>query len=387
MSSLADYIRWLGRFDFRTLPFGEADALVLCVLSYFDLGPAIRMMGPGETVTLADCAPALESGSVTLQITGGDMGNGEVFREAMGSRRFGSLRITDYEDVLEPETPLQFSAVTFRWESGRFAAFRGTDETIAGWEENFQISFEETEAQRRAADYAARVLAPDGGPCWLGGHSKGGNLALYAACRLPEEVWARVERVFMLDGPGLCPQVMDLSAMDRVNEKTTRIVPEFSVVGKLFEPVITDTRIVRSSASGLMQHSLATWQVAYGALDTVPENDRRSVALMDVVNRWIDSLDDAERRNVTRSLFGALSAGGAVHLGDITGDGPRSFAAVLDRLLHTDGETRRVLRELSAQLAAALRPSLPNLPSLPSLASLPSLRPSERDAREKAETL
>ena len=121
------------------------------------------------------------------------------------------------------------------------------------------ISFRRTEAQEMALRYARAHLAP--GRRWmLGGHSKGGNLALYAACLLEEELWQRVDHVYLLDGPGLCPEVMDVNCTERIEGKTTRIIPAFCVIGKLFEPNITDTRIVRSSALGPMQHNLGPWR-------------------------------------------------------------------------------------------------------------------------------
>lgn len=351
--SLYDYIRWLGRFSFAELPMSEADALVMCVMSYFDLAPALR----DGSAHVCDCLSYLENGSVTLQITGGDMGNSDIFRAAVKSRRFGSLRITDYEDVLEPETPLQFSAVTFRWDGGAFIAFRGTDETIAGWKEDFMIAFTETKAQRMALAYAERIIG-EGGRYFIGGHSKGGNQALYAACGLSGGAWERVERVYILDGPGLCPEVMDTDVVAHVNAKTTRIIPEFSVVGRLFEPDIDDTRIVRSSASGILQHSLATWQVEYGALALVSENDRRSVAMMEVLNRWIEGMSHDERRSLTDDLFGTLSAGGAVTLSEIDDQGPGGFEAVLVKMFHASDATKKIMKELPAQVMAVIRRQL-----------------------------
>ena len=353
MTGLADYIKWLGRFSFAELPLCEADILVMCEIAYYDVAPALRE----GAALVADCREGFESGAIRRRLTGGEAENGAIFRAAVASKRFGALRITDYEDMLEPETPLQFSAMTFRWDGGGFIAFRGTDETIAGWKEDFMIAFTETKAQKLAAAYAERILA-GGGHFSIGGHSKGANHALYAACRLSPGAWERVDRVFLLDGPGLCPEVMDVSVAERVNEKATRILPEFSVVGKLFEPKITDTRIVKSSASGVSQHGLATWQVAYGDLALAEENDRHSVSLMEILNRWIAGLSEDERRALTDDLFGPLAAGGAVTLSDIAGSGPASFEAVLVKMFHASEVTRRLMRELPSQLGATLRRQL-----------------------------
>lgn len=343
MVGIAEYIRWLGRFTFDELPMNEVDALAMCVISYFDLIPAAN--GP---VQLSDCAEAHAAGRIKLQITGGDMGNGAIFQAACASKRFGSLRLENYESILRADPPIQFSAVTLSWRDAfSFIAYRGTDETIPGWRENFMISFIETDAQRLAAEYARRVICP-GRDWYIAGHSKGGNLALYAACKLDDAAWSAVRRVFLLDGPGFCPEVLDTSLIARVDPKTTRILPEFSVIGKLFEPSITDTRIVRSSQFGILQHSLATWGVEYGELATAPENDPKSVMLMEALNHWIASLDRESRMALTADLFDALSAGGAVNLSDIPPTGRDGFTAVLARLLRS--AARRAFHSLPTHM-------------------------------------
>ena len=352
MVSIADYIRWLGRFSFDELPFCEADALVMCVISYFDLSP---MLGGAESpVMLSDCAEAHEAGLLRLEITGGDMGNGEIFRAAAASKRFGALALEGFEDVLRADPPIQFSAVTLSWRDDfSFIAYRGTDETIPGWREDFMISFIETDAQRLALEYAQKRIAP-GRRWYIGGHSKGGNLALYAASRLDENAWQQVERVFILDGPGLCPEVMDTSVMQKIDPKATRIIPEYSVIGQLFEPNMTDTRIVRSSQKGIMQHSLATWGIEYGALAEAAENDSQSVFLMHILNRWIASLGTDARKTLTADLFDALSAGGAVTLSEVEAGGREGFAAVLARMFKASPVTRKVILGLQAQTLTAV---------------------------------
>lgn len=351
MDGIVDYIRWLGRFSFRELPFCDTDALVMCVISYFDLDPALEE----GAVRVSECGKALENGSVTLQITGGDMGNSEIFREAIASKRFGELTISDYEDVLQPKMPLQYASVTLSYQDEfSFLAYRGTDETIAGWKEDFMISFTQTESQRLAAEYARRVIRP-GRRYYLGGHSKGANHALYAACSLDEGLWSQVERVYLLDGPGLCPEVMDVSNLARVNGKTTRIVPEFDVVGRLFQPKIDDTRIIRSSASGILQHSLATWGVSYGELALAPAQDRRSVALTQALNQWVEAMSQEDRRAMTEELFGALAAGGAVTLSEVADSGAQSFEAVFLRIFRDSPVTKKIMKELPSQVLDFLR--------------------------------
>lgn len=339
MEKLADYIRWIGDLDFNAYPFRDADALVLCNIIYYDLQPVFSDGQPDHTV--ADCLPMLEAGEAKLLIVGGDLGNGEIFEAAARSARFGRLRISDYENTLRTDPPLQFSAVTFRAPDFSFIAYRGTDSSLAGWRENCMISFTQTEAQQLSLAYAERVI--DDGTWYIGGHSKGSNHAQYAACLLSDEKWEKVRRVYLLDGPGFCPEVLDPVLEQRIDAKTTRVIPEFDVIGMLFEPKITDTKIVRSSAGGIMQHSPATWMIEYGSLAAAAQNDPVSMRVNRLMNDWIESIPQADRPIFISELFDALSADGAKTLEDLDID---RLQSVLIRLTGVSATTRKVLIKL-----------------------------------------
>ena len=362
MDKLVDYVKWIGSLDFDVYPFREADALVLCVISYFDVGPVFREH-PGY---VRDCLPMIESDELKLEITGGDMGNREIFEAAARSARFGNLLMTDYEsELMTGPSPVQFAAVTFHC-PGRFSfiAFRGTDASLAGWQEDFMISFTRTDAQMMAQDYAERMLSheqrlypvpsPGGdqasaglelyGPVWyMGGHSKGGNQALYAACTITDDSWSKVRRAYLLDGPGFCPEVMDLSLIDRIDAKSTRIIPEFDVIGKLFEPKITDTKIVHSYRDGVEQHSLASWLVDHGDLALAPMTDPKANWLNNTLNRWITSIPQESRPIFIGELFDALSSDGVDSLDDLTLD---SMQSALLSLREKSDITKQTLKDL-----------------------------------------
>lgn len=358
IDGIVDYIQWMGQLSFSQLPMNEIDVFVMCVISYFDLKPVIKDCGP-EALTVRDCLEKLLSGEAAIQITGGDMGNSAIFQAAAESERFGGLRITDYSDIFNPEVPLQFMAVTFQYrDEFSLIAYRGTDETIAGWKENFMLSFTVTEAQLMAQEYAEQVIRP-GPRYYIAGHSKGGNLALYAACHLSEEAWAQVEHVYILDGPGFCPEVLDQVLIRRVDPKATRIIPQFDIVGKLFEPRITDTRIIRSTAKGALQHSLATWGVDHGHLALAEENDKNSDAMTEIINLWVAGLNETERRALTDELFDALAAGGAVTLSEVVGGGRGSMEAVLAKMFHVSPTVKKAMRGLSTHSVNAMLRRLP----------------------------
>ena len=343
MEKLTEYIRWVGDLDFRAYPFRDADALILCNIVYFDLKP---VFADGKTEhAVSDCLPMIEAGEAKLMITGGDLGNGEIFEAAARSKRFGSLRITDYEDVFRPEVPLQFSALTVRLPDFSFIAYRGTDASVAGWRESCMISFTLTEAQQLALAYADRVI--DGGEWMIAGHSKGANAAQYAACMLSEDKWEKVRHVYLLDGPGFCPEVLDPGLEQRIDPKTTRIIPEYDVIGMLFEPKITDTKIVRSNRIGIMQHSLASWQIEYGDLAVTEHTDPASEWLNHLMNDWLESIPQEDRPVFIGEVFDALGAEGTESLEELDLD---RLQSVLIRLTGVSATTRKSLRKLPNKL-------------------------------------
>jgi hypothetical protein len=344
-ATLLDYVKWIGDFDFDTMPFREPDALVLCLASYFEILP---LFAEGrKSATLSECVPLLDTGRARLMITGGDMGNEGIFRAAAESKRFGELEITDYIDKLTTDPPLQFATMCFRYR-GKFAfiAFRGTDSSLAGWEENFMVSFTRTTAQNMAAEHVSMLIEP-GCEWYIGGHSKGGNLALTAACVLNDEQLSLVKRIFILDGPGLCPEVFDEKLVQRIDRQTTCIIPEFDVIGKLFEPRITDTRIVKSYRKGIEQHSLASWMVDHGELSKAAGNAPGSRWITDLIDEWISALPLEERAVFVKELFDAMEEEGINDLQEVT---PEYFGNLIIRLSGKSATTRKVATSLPKRM-------------------------------------
>ena len=344
MEHLADYIRWMGDYPISNTGLNDADALVLCALSYVDFSPVF----PAGTryCRVKDCRSMIEKGRVEVRTAAGSRGYPELLELAAASRRFGELRMTDYVEVQRQDPPLQFSALCFHDDRGfSFLAYRGTDDSLAGWEEDFMISFTRTEAQELALEYARAHVAP-GRRWYVGGQSKGSNLALYACCLLEEEKWSAVKRLYLLDGPGFCPEVLDAGLIRRVDARATQIVPSFCVVGKLFAPQITDTKIVRSFYPGFLQHDMISWGIDHGGLALTGEHDRISLLANEAVNEWIAGIRQEDRAVFVKEIFDVLAAGGADTLKEIGRGGREGLEAILRRLLEASETTKRTLLRL-----------------------------------------
>lgn len=343
--NLVDYVLWTGDMDFVQYPFRDADALVLCMLCYFDM--KMLFTETRTEIRLKELLPFLEDGTSTPQLTGFDGGSSDIAKAACRSKRFGELLVRDHVDILQTDPPLQFAAMTFHDEDGmHFLAYRGTDSSLAGWKEDCMISFTETEAQRMAADYAARILTEE--VSWrMGGHSKGGNQVLYAAAHLDDKQLEKVERIYMLDGPGFCEEIIDSREVERIEDRITRVIPEFDLIGKFFEPKIRDTRIIRSAnPEGLGQHALASWLIDHGQL-SAGKTSERAERMMRVVGEWIKDMTMEERKTFVDELFDAFAAGGLLNLNEIT---PERFAAALTELNRSSAVTKKIFADLPKKL-------------------------------------
>ncbi|OUO46817.1 hypothetical protein B5F79_06410 [Olsenella sp. An285] len=357
MADIRDYLELRGDITLDERPFNDVDNLVLATLSYLDLTGIAG--GPGEPgVRVTDACGEL------LARAGGDLASrvrslatiDERFVVALGgSARLGDAVLRSYVDVRDDERVMQFSTVTVDLTNGEsYVAFRGTDTTLVGWRENFILSFAVTQAQRASAEYLARELelaVAEGRRVRVGGHSKGGNLAAYAAACCPVALSAAVERVYSNDGPGMDRTVLPVSCHDVMGERYVRIVPAYSVVGRLFSDD-APCQVVRSSAARSLQHDPLTWQVGPAGFLEAEGPDPECLVVDRAFAAWLGRLAPDDRRKLTEELFDALAAGGAETFEDLFSSASAA-QKVLAALRDVDSRTYDMMWGLVGELLGA----------------------------------
>ena len=319
MSSITDYIRWYADFTFYDKPFNEADNVVLCMLTYygFDLKESSRPTSVRRAVT-------------------GDRQDDPFLNAVCSSRRFGSLLISDFLEIFSRDTCIQFAAMKFHlYDNVYYIAFRGTDNSLVGWKEDFVMSYKITQAQESAVQYLEKVIKDDE-EYLVGGHSKGGNLALYGACHVSAEKLRRIKHLYNNDGPGLCPEVSDRTLVDKVKDRVTMIVPRHCVFGKIIEHEFEDLRIVTSPNNGLMEHDIISWEVNYGKLNTAEKLDPACQWIDDVMDRWLEAVSPEERERLVNSIFETAEAGGAETYTEVLEGGIDGAENMLKSMVESD---------------------------------------------------
>ena len=340
-SVLQDYIQWRGDLSYEQDPFNAVDNAVLCELSYVDFSKVLKHSSP-DPVSLKDAYNEIKKKKCFRLMTAVP-GKEDFVAEAAKSKRFGEMKLTFFNETFDHDTT-QFAAIHFELTPTlSYIAFRGTDNSIIGWKEDFMMSFQRIPAQKKAVYYLVGTMN-DKKEYFVGGHSKGGNLAVYAVSYLTNELQKRIRRVYVNDGPGFSPDVYDMERIGRIEPLVTRIAPEYDIIGQLFNRGVENkTRFVRSTEKGILQHDLVSWRVKGNRFDFAPEMDASAKFICGALNDWIEKADEAGRKAFVNALFASFSVRNAVHFDDLN---VWAFPEVLKTLMEASPEAKNVAMEL-----------------------------------------
>jgi len=357
---MIDYIKWRGDIPLAQVPFGEVDALILSYLAYMpfdDLVPAAFDQSVPLGETALEILTRNEAGVLPLAYSPKE--DKRLLTEVADSCRFADMRICGFVHRFDKVIEEQFCAMTFLMPEGSaVVAFRGTDKTVVGWKEDFNMAFSGVvPSQRSAILYVREAAAALDAPLVLCGHSKGGNLAAYASLFSGEETQEKIECVYNFDGPGFNEEVIASDEFARVDMRIRVFVPQSSMVGILLwhsEPLT----IVKSESVSVFQHLPYHWQVMGGRF-LYADGLTGDSQLADVtLKRWMQNLTPELRRRVIDGIYGVLSVSDGNHIADLFE--PRNVLAIIRAAGAIDEETRGALIEAFRLLGNTLRETLPD---------------------------
>ena len=368
MANVVDYLHWRGDLTFDNDPFNNVDNLILSILSYMGFGGVVPSERSEKRVQLGDaCAKILKKLKNDPSLIAGFSRVDGTFLEALvDAPRFANIELGRYVDRINVEKSLQFAAFTAYLPTGQmFVSFRGTDGTLVGWRENLNLSFQVTSADKSAALYLEKrirehLVEGNSSTCanvMVGGHSKGGNLAAYAATVCPKELLDTIDRVWSNDGPNMCPELLHTTAHQVLGDKYIRILPEFSVVGMIFDDPTVPKLIVKSSETGMMAHDGVSWQVMRNTFEFADDFQLECKKINEAFSAWYKDLPLSEREHFTNELFDALSTGGAIYFSDIISS-PANLQPVVTALTKTEKQTKEIFFDLLSSLVNASTTSL-----------------------------
>ena len=321
MANIFDYLDWRGDISFKEDPFNEVDNLVLSWMAYVHLDGILPSGVCNVSVTIGEAAKRffeiynLEEKLKEYSLT---KTSALLFHKMMDCPRFANMRILNYVNHISVELQQQFSAMTIEIGEGLlYVAFRGTDDTIVGWREDFNMSFlPNVPSQLEAVEYLNASVRNRSERLIIGGHSKGGNLAVYAAIHCEPQIKSKIIRVFNNDGPGFLSEVLQSDAYQEMLPRITTIVPESSIVGMLLGHE-EEYEIVRSSQRGIMQHDAGTWEVERNGFVYLDSVSHSSKFFDRAIKEWVYQMDEEHRKLFVDGLFQMLEASGAKTTGEL----------------------------------------------------------------------
>ena len=351
-STMRDYLKWRGDLTFEQDPFNDVDNLILAQLAYVDY----------DGIVSEDREDRISIGEVCKlyweRHTEEEIRKRESFvklspfllKPVAQSRRFGKMLVSGYVNFLSKRAEAQMSAIQFSLEDGTvYVAFRGTDETLIGWKEDFNLSYmSRTEGQRLAVEYMQRNFENTNLRLRVGGHSKGGNFAVYASAFAGEAVRKQIKSVYSNDAPGFRDEIISKPEYKQIEDRTINIIPQDSIIGRLLSAG-KDAIVVRSSKRGIMQHDALSWQVM-GNRFQYTKRSGDSIYLEKVLNDWLDNIDDEARKAFVDQIFSVLQSLGADTVKDMKDMSFKDIAEGIQQLRDLNkeqqGELSKVLKKL-----------------------------------------
>lgn len=342
--NIIEYVEKNGIYDFSQAPFGEVDSLVISQLSYLKFEGIVP--GPSENkdgIVLSDIVKSEKYDSIYHDERYREI-NSRFFNALCKSIRFGRLILNNFLDVIDASLDIQFSAMTVEDDKGfKYVVFRGTDDSLIGWKEDLNMTFKTpVPAQKYSVKYLEKVASYLEGDFIVGGHSKGGNLSVYAAMNCSDEVRDRIIRIYSYDGPGFITELLEDSCYDKIKDRIVKFVPKSAVVG-LFGNV-EDYIVVDCEKMGVKQHNPYNWIIEGFEFKKTEHIGKISSMQAEAINNWSKEMTKEKWALLSDQIFGVFEKAGVTNLNDFNEDFWGTLSRVRLATETIDDETKEQIK-------------------------------------------
>ena len=345
--NIMTYLKWRGDLSLAEAPFNEVDALILAELSYVELDGIVPGVGEKRSIPIGEAGriyeelhpiEELEKNIQTTRYTP------FLMLGLKDCRRFSEMTLSNYVNEIDYEKAEQFAAMHINLGNGMtYIAFRGTDDTLIGWKENFNMSFMmPVPAQASAVEYVNASAKGLFTKFMIGGHSKGGNLAIYAGVFCNPAIQKKIIRVFSFDGPGFNRVMVDDPEYRRMEHKIATYVPESSMIGMLMEHQ-EKYFVVKSNEVGILQHDGMSWMIDGSRFCYAEGRDKSSRYVDHTLSSWLSQIGPEEREQFIEAFFSVLEAAGIHYLSDLSGINIKKIGSILKVMSTTTPENREII--------------------------------------------
>ncbi len=355
--NIIDYIVWRGDLSFENAPFCQVDELILARLSYFDFSNIFDYYE--QELTLEEAYSRFAKGDLANKriLIEGDI---ELFPAMAVSNRFKNCRVTRFVNNIIDSERTQFAAITVILPNNTlYISFRGTDNTITGWREDLDMSFQDNVPcqlegvrylEEIASSYTEQFMR-------VGGHSKGGNIAIYASSFCSYLTKNRILNVYNNDGPGLSQATSEKDEYKTIVDRIQTYVPQSSVIGRLLSHKEKYT-VVLSNEKGLMQHNVYTWQIVGANFVTLEEVDDGSEFVDDTLKDFLEKSSPEQRKQTLDIIFELLYKTNATTIKEINKNKLENYTMMLKEYTNLDKETRKIVNNTAVVLFGSAKEAL-----------------------------
>ena len=351
--TIIDYLKEYGDVPFAELQMNDVDSLILCQLAYLKFDGIVSSVHEnGPSISLKDVEKHADFDKLFADERYEEE-NRALFGAAVAGKRFCNMRLNCYINVIEKEWETQFSAITYLLDDGTlYIAFRGTDETIVGWKEDFNMAFlSPVPGQSYSVKYLNMVMSRLYKPFYIGGHSKGGNLAVYASAMCRENIQQRIVKVYSHDGPGFLEKTLQTSEFQKISDRIEKTLPQSSIIGMLLENQ-EGYHIVKSNRNGLLQHDQYSWEVEDHQFIYIEELTKDATYTDKTLSEWLNQISTEDRERFIDALFGVLNANQMSTINDFRADWQSAMTASIHAATQLDSDTKKFLLHTLKKLAA-----------------------------------
>jgi len=353
MAGLFDYLAWRGDLDFNVSPFNPVDNIIISQLAYLTMDGIVPSPEQKEGISI-DLAVRVYNEKIKepgFKLSSIFKEDHELIRALGSSRRFGSCQLFGYVNHVNAEHEIQFSAICVCLSGGlTFIVFRGTDCSIVGWKEDFNMCFKDViPSQIEAVKYLEKMAPQIKGSLYIGGHSKGGNLAIYAAASCSNRIKKRIKCVYSNDAPGFNEKFLSCDGFKKIKNRIHFYVPQSSIIG-MFMDHGADTTVIKSSENGIMQHNLYSWNVTHNDLVYAEKSTAGSQFVNSTLRGWLENIDNEKREQFIEALYHILSMANVQSTSELETSWVSIAWRVMKSLGGVEESKRKIIKETIKEL-------------------------------------
>ncbi len=352
MPNINDYLKWRGDISLKEKPLNEIDNMILSRFSYLPFSK----IDMENNETIGSVVKKFKNFGVEDFNIKGDKPLVDNLNDCI---RFKDLKLTDYVKNTDLTLEEQFAAITIHLnDEEMYLSFCGTDNSLVGWKEDLNLSFmQNIPAQLAGVKYLKAIANKYNKKMYIGGHSKGGNVAVYAAVFAGKDIQDRIINVTNHDGPGFDETIIGKPEYKRILDKLYTYIPQSSVIGRLLEHE-EKYKVVKSIEKGIMQHDIYSWQVLGTKIVQMKEVTNGSELINKTIKTWLKETSPEDRKVVIDILYNVIESTNATTMREISTAKMKNVAKMLKSYRSLDEKDRKMVNQVLSGLGTAAKQNI-----------------------------